>query len=197
MNGLIYNNAGYPLAATAYGQDGGGFAYPFQTDTAGQLLLAEQLWQINGTNTDVRNLSPMRDTLNIQGSSAAVRGLSPSRDFVSALSQSNIVTTQSGTVPLLLAPLILLTTDMSAYSNNTFWVRNTGIGISISITLQLAPIDSDAYYVDDQSQGSLLAGGLSMFRPTRTARYARLRIVGLVSLYTTTATAYYMGQTDC
>lgn len=197
MNGLIHNNNTHPLAATPYGLDSSSSAYPLQTDSSGKLLLAQPIWQISGNNVDVRNLTPTRDTIGIQGSDIPIRSLTPSQDFVTCQSQNNVVTTQSGTVPLLLAPLLLLVTDMSNYSNNTFWVRNTGVGIAVSITLQLSPINTDAYYVNDQAESNLLAGGLAMFRPSRMTRFARLRIVGLISLNTTTVTAYHVGQTDC
>ncbi len=65
--------------------------------------------------------------------------------------------------------------DISRFASNYYSVVNVG-GVGVTVTLQIAPIDSDSRYVNDGSSFSLVAGGTQIFTPSKLMRYARIRV---------------------
>jgi len=52
------------------------------------------------------------------------------------------------------------------------------------VQLQIAPVDIDAYYVNDGAEFELVAGGVVLLRPSRLMRYARVRVAALLQIGT-------------
>ncbi|MEW8956697.1 DUF6385 domain-containing protein [Clostridium sp.] len=178
-NFLIFNNTPSELNLAVYGSDIGGNLKPFSTDSSGGLILSSSLSEsIVANDLDIRNLNSSMDSVTISATDLDIRNLNGSQDSVKISNRTYAEDSDSGTI-VALGTRIFLTKNISNYKNNSYLVRNTG-GVAVTITLQVAPIDSESYYVDDGSGFNLLAGGSRVFRPSVLMKYARIKVTAVL-----------------
>lgn len=188
MNNLGFNQSA-PLHAGIYGATGPDELVAMSVDATGRPILTVDTTQtIAAANLDVRNLSGASDTAVITATGFDIRPLSGANDSLIQLENFNAVA--SDTATLVLGGTTVLTMDTSPYSYGIFVVRADFISLLTTVTLQLSPVNTTAYYVDDGSHSGLLLGGVYVLKPTRLARYARIFATGIGSVLT----AYYFGQ---
>ncbi|MBB6215723.1 hypothetical protein HNQ80_001812 [Anaerosolibacter carboniphilus] len=88
--------------------------------------------------------------------------------------------------------LTTLTSEKNMYS---FYVRNTSSTATIDAQVQIAPIDSDAYYVDDAASISgITTNGISVLVPQKYLKYTRLILTNNNGTATASAVAYFQGH---
>lgn len=166
---------------------------PMVTDSIGRMVLSPDLTIGTEANAlDIRPLNEAWDMPSITVSNLAIRDLTGTRDNLTLFRQSFLEASESGQI-LALSSRNFLPTDIGAYRKNTFYVRNTsGLSISVTVTLQLAPINNDSYYVDDGSSFNLIGGNTVIFQPSKLMKYARIRVSAVLLA---NVTVYYFGQT--
>lgn len=148
---------------------------PFITDSQGRLILSSTLdVDIQADNLNIRDLTAARDSLTILASDLDVRALNGSQDSVQIQARNYTEDMESGTI-VALGSRNFLPKDVSRYGRNYYVVRNVG-GVGVTVTLQIAPVNSDNYYVDDGSSFSLIAGGTQIFTPSKLMKYVRIRV---------------------
>ncbi len=195
MNNLISNKNPKQLFMTGYGKSvSDNVLTSIATDDAGRMILSNELnIDTEANDLDIRPLNWGYDSATITIPSTDIRSLSGNRDAANLAQQSFVEANQSATIAIL-STINLVTRDISQYSRNTFLVRNTsGISVSVNVSLQIAPINNDAYYINDGSSYSLIGGDIAVFQPTQLLRYARIRVSALLAL--ANITVYYFGQT--
>ena len=166
---------------------------PMAADSMGRLILSPDLIiPVQSGGLSIRPLNDNQDSVTITASNLDIRNLAGTQDglaFDRMLSAENSTTSQ---VPSL-GTVRLLTTNVSAYRQNTFYVSNTsGFSIGVSVALEIAPADIDSYYMTDGSSFNLFGGDAMTFQPTRLLKYARIRVTSLLSL--ANITVYYFGR---
>lgn len=187
MNALVFNNHAWRLNTTIYGNYGGA-SVPVATDAGGNFVFSPtSLVSVTASNLDIRNLTSSRDTVNVTAVDFDIRNLSGTQDSV-AVSAKGFVeasvtqTVSSGTTAY------LLTREIAAYSQNSYFLRNTNASGSITVTLQVAPVDDVNYYVSATASG-VSAGSNYLAAVATLMRYARLRVdtggtaIGVVVYY--------------
>ncbi len=169
MNYLVFNNNPDSLRTSIYGMDGTQLK-AVAVDTDGNLVLSPlSTISVTATDLDIRSLSGTTDSVLIYG-----------QNFV----EDSITTTvPAGTT-------YLLVKDISPYRQNSYFIRNNGTS-SVTVTLQIAPVNSDSFYVDNSSAQTVTASSNNITSVTVAMRYARLRIVASTG---TSVTAYYNGR---
>lgn len=70
--------------------------------------------------------------------------------------------------------------------------NTSGLSVSVNITLQIAPTNTDAFYVNDGSTFNLIGQSSAIFVPTRFMKYARINVFALALA---NVTVYYFYQT--
>jgi hypothetical protein len=189
VNNAVINNEERELKLHGQGKNGT-VSLPFTTDAQGRLILSPSLAvDIRADNLDTRDLTVSRDSLAMLSSSLEIRDLTGARDSVKILNRNYAEDTESGTI-LALGTRIFLTKDISRYASNHYSVTNTG-GIGVTVTLQIAPADSESYYVNDGSDFSLIAGGTQIFTPSRFMKFARISVFAVLL---GSVTVNYFGQ---
>jgi hypothetical protein len=171
MNQQVFNRGADQTALAVCGFNNA--AYPAaRTDSGGQLIAASgAAIPVTANNLNIRPLNGITDSVLTYGQSWAYD------------SDSGVVVGVGFTY--------FLTENISRFARNTYIVDNTG-SIALSVTLQIAPVDNDNYYVNDGSAFDLLVGGTHTFEPSVLMKYARIRISALLL---GSAAVYYFGQT--
>ena len=190
INELIFNTRTSGLKTAVYGEYTGN-AEAFKVDANGELILSPSII-LNATanGLDIRPLSLLTDSAFITASNLDIRNLSGTQDTLQIFKKTFAEDTASGSIPAF-GTSFFLTKDVSNFKNNTYIVRNTSLSVAVTVTLQIAPIDSPNFYVDDGSSFSLLASSVTLFRPTRLMKYARIMVSALLL---GNVTVYYFGQ---
>ncbi|NLM84435.1 MAG: hypothetical protein GX189_07005 [Clostridiales bacterium] len=161
----------------------GGQSMPLSADGQGRLVPSPApAVPAAADRLDIRALTPARDSVYITGPDINVRPLGGAQDSLTAARASFAFAEESGLAILL--PQTFLTRDISPYKENVFRVRNTGATLGALVQLQIAPVDIDAYYVNDGAEFELVAGGVVLLRPSRLMRYARVRVAALLQIGT-------------
>ncbi len=194
MNDHIFNTPIKHLLMTGYGKsEQDDFFTSIVTDEAGRMILSNSLnIETQANALDIRSLDWLQDSATITTSDMDIRSLTGERDSLALAGQSFAEATESGTI-VALSSRNFLPRDLSAYRQNTFYVRNTSaLSVSVSINLQIAPINNDSYYVNDGSSYNLVGGSIAIFQPSQLMRYARIRVSALLLA---NVTVYYFGQT--
>lgn len=164
---------------------------PFVTDEQGRFILSPTLsTDIVAENLSIRDLTPTRDNLEIGATDLDIRNLSGTRDSVMIYGRDFAEGVESGTI-VALGARNFLPRDISVYGSNHYEVINTG-GVGVTVTVQIAPVDNDNYYVNDGSSFSLIAGGTQIFTPSRLMKFSRIRVTAVLL---GSVTVSYFGQT--
>ena len=162
----------------------------FLADAGGKLLLSPSTLDVSAAGLDIRSLTTTLDSANITANNLGIRNLSGGQDSVQMYGLANVTDSVTATLTAL-QTIYLLTKNTGNYRSNTYMVNNTSTNIVVTITLQLAPVDSDAYYVADGSDFNLIAGGTAFFTPSKLMKYARLQ---LSAALLGSAVAFYFGR---
>ncbi|WP_027631869.1 DUF6385 domain-containing protein [Clostridium hydrogeniformans] len=189
-NFIAFNNTPSDLKLAIYGTTSGGELKPFSSDSSGKLIISSSLTETVVANSlDIRNISSITDSIAVTATTLNIRNLNGTQDSVKVYNRNFVEDSDSGTI-VALGTRIFLSKNIGSYKNNIYLVRNTG-GVAVTITLQVAPIDSEAYYVDDGTGFSLLAGGSRLFKPSILMKYARIKVTAVLL---GSVTVNYFGQ---
>lgn len=188
MNYLIFNTSAKNLKATIYGMDDDE-PKPIAVDADG-LFLFSPLSEITVTadNLDIRSLSSSRDSVVVTANNLDIRDLSGTQDSVQLYNCNFVEDSLTTTVPS--GTSFLLTKNISAYRENSYFIRNNGSS-SVTVAIQVAPVDSAAYYVDNSTAQSVTAGSNYVVAASVAMKFARLRVVATAS---TNVEVYYNGR---
>jgi len=173
MNFLVFNKSAENLKAAIYGQHNQNVV-AVAADEDGKLMFspASQI-TVTASNLDIRNLTSARDTVNVIATDFDIRSLNGARDSVAISAKAFIEARATLSVPAN-ATLYLLTYEVGPYSQNSYFLRNTGGG-SVSVALEIAPVNDNAYYVSSGVTG-VSAGNNFLAAVATLMRYARLRV---------------------
>jgi hypothetical protein len=178
MNKDVSSNEAGRLKLQAQGRNGE-TDLPLATDAQGRLILSPTLnVAIQADNLNIRDLTVARDSLAVSASTLDVRDLNGSQDSVQLQSRTFAEDSDSGTI-VALGSMNFLPKDVSKYAGNYYVVRNVG-GVGLTVTLQIAPVNNDNYYVNDGSSFDLIAGGTQIFTPSRLMKFARIRVTAVL-----------------
>ena len=187
-NYLVFNNAANELKATVYGVSGSEFK-PISVDSSGRFLFSPlSSITVTATDLDIRNLNASQDSIAVTATDLDIRNLSGTQDSVQVSSNGFVEDTLSTSVAT--GTVYLLTKNISQYRENSYFIRNTGAS-SITVTLQVAPVDSDIYYVDNSTAQSVPASTNNITSVTLPMKFARLRVVASGN---TSVVIYYNGR---
>ena len=187
-NYIVFNTAAESLKAAAFGWNGSKYT-AIAVDTSGMLLLSPQnIVTVTATDFDIRSLSYNTDSVLVTALDLDIRNLSGTQDSVQMLNcgfvEDNItITVPSGTT-------YLLTKNISEYRENSYFIRNTGAA-TVTVTLQLAPIDDTNYYVDNSTAQGVAASTNNLNAATTLMKYARLKVVAATNV---SVVVYYNGR---
>lgn len=187
MNNLVFNRTAERLKTAIYGSYNN-TAVPVAADENGRLLFApESEMTVTATNLDIRNLTSARDTVNVTATDLDIRPLTAEEDSVEIGARAFTLSSTTLTVPAS-TETYLLTQNIGFYSQNSYFIRNTNGAGSITVALEIAPADTDAYYVSSTDQ-ALGAGNNLVTSIATLMQYARLRVqtggiaIGVVAYY--------------
>lgn len=184
-NYSIFNYNARQLKTTVYGFDGTEL-HPIAVDANGLFLFSPlSSITVTATNLDIRSLSSAQDSVLVIANDLDIRNLSGTQDSVQVSNRGFVEDTLTTTVPS--GTTYLLEKNISQYSQNSYFIRNNGTS-SITVTLQVAPVDSDAYYVDDSSAQTVAASTNNITSTVIAMKFARLRVVASAS---TNVVVYY------
>lgn len=173
MNSLVFNRTAQSLKIAIYGQNNDSFL-PVATDDGGNFMFSpESQITVTASNLDIRDLTSARDTVNVTAIDFDIRNLNGSEDsvLVSAkgfTSAQTTVTLATNTVSY------LFTRDIGAYSQNSFFLRNTSGG-SVTVSVEIAPINDDDFYISSDTT-SVSSGNNYLAAVATLMQYARLRV---------------------
>lgn len=188
MNNLVFNNTAELLSATFFGVSGNEYL-PIAVDENGLFLFSPQsIITITAINLDIRDLNFATDSVTVTATNLDIRDLSGTQDSVAVSSMGFVE--QSVTQTLSSGTTLLLIRNISAYSENSFFIRNTG-GASITVTIQIAPVDDSSYYINHTTAQSVAVGGNYAAAVTMPIKYARLSVQASTN---TGIVAYYNGR---
>jgi hypothetical protein len=144
------------------------------------------------TVTEVTNVSSV-DTIDYLASVGTVTHIT---DTVDVKIVSNDFSEDIATVQPLAAGAVatVLTTNTSEMNMYSLYVRNTSDTVTIDAQVQIAPIDEDAYYVNDvASVAGLTADSIEVLVPQKYLKYTRL-ILSNNSTAAGSVVAYFQGH---
>lgn len=179
------------LKAQILGQEGGQ-GRAFRADGEGRLLLSPSLVvPAAADDLDIRSLDAARDSVLVTASGLDIRPLSGASDSVTlygnAFVEDTISTTVSGTTAL-------LTRDISLYRENSFFIRNQSLGASLTLAIQVAPVnDADLFTTIAGGTGSISGLGNFVGAVTIPMRFARLQVT-VTGGGSANVVAYYFGR---
>ena len=174
MNNLVFNKHARSLKAAIYGQYSDE-PVPIAADVDGNFVFspASEI-TVTASNFDIRNLTSTRDTVNVTATDFDIRSLSGTQDSI-AISTKGFIEAQATQTIGSNTTAFLLTREIGAYAQNSYFLRNTNVTGSITVTLQIAPVDDGDYYVS--SAASAVSAGSNYLTAVITLmRYARLRV---------------------
>ncbi len=143
---------------------------------------------VTAADLTIRSLSAATDSALITGSDVDIRNLSGGQDSLKLHSSATAEDSESGSL-LVPGTRTFLTKDISAYESVSYLVINGGVAVTVS--LEIAPVDSDDYYETDGSSFVLIAYGKVLLTPSKLTQYARVRMSALALA---TATVYFFAQ---
>lgn len=145
------------------------------TDEQGNFIFSPaSLVTVTASNFDIRNLTSARDTVNVTASNFDIRDLNSAQDSVQVGAKKFVEAQTTITVPSNTTSYLLLS-EIGGYSQNSFFLRNTNAAGSITVTLEIAPVDDNNYYVASTST-AVGASSNYLAAVATLMRYARLRV---------------------
>lgn len=174
MNNLVFNKHAQGLKAAIYGQYSDE-PVPIAADADGNFVFspASEI-TVTASNLDIRSLTSARDTVNVTATDFDIRSLSGTQDSI-AISAKGFVEAQVTQTVGANATSFLLTREIAPYAQNSYFLRNTNVTGSITVTLQIAPVDDGDYYIS--AAASAVSAGSNYLAAVGTLmRYARLRV---------------------
>lgn len=188
MNNLVFNNTAKKLNAAFFGIYESEYK-PVAVDENGLFLFSPlSLITITATNLDIRALDYSVDSVTVTATNLDIRALNGAQDSVAVSSMGFIEDTVTQTVSS--GTTYLLTRDISNYSENSFFVRNAS-GSTITVAVQIAPVDNTSFYVDHSTPQSVSTGNNAVMAVTIPIKYARIRVQATSN---TNVIAYYNGR---
>ena len=174
MNFLIFNRSAENLKTAIYGQSDENVV-AIATDTQGNLVFSPSSEiTVTATNFDIRDLTSARDTVNVTATNFDIRNLSATQDSVEVGAKGFVESQITVTVPAN-TTAYLLTQDIGGYSQKSFFLRNTNVAGTITVALEIAPVDDTDYYVPFTAT-SVAAGNNYLTAVSTLMRYAHLRV---------------------
>lgn len=190
VNNKIINQIANNLLSSVYGIDTDNNNQIFIVDSNGELILSPLITiNVEASNLDIRDLNIIRDSATITANDLDIRNLNGNQDSIQIYSKSYVEDSDSGTI-VAFGTRTFLTKDTSNYSNNVYLVRNTG-GVAVTVTLQIAPSNTESYFVNSGSEYNLIIGGATLFTPSNTMKYARIKVSAVLL---GSVTVNYFGQ---
>ena len=172
---------------------GGMMLETMAADGLGRLLLSPDITiPVQSSSLDIQSLSNSQDNVTITASNLDIRDLAGTQDRIAIGQMLSLTASVTSQVP---SPgtVHLLTTNVSAYRQNAFYISNiSGLSVGVSVALEIAPADIDSYYITDSSAFNLFGGDAMTLKPTKLLKYARIRITSLSSL--ANVSVYYFGR---
>ena len=188
MNDLVFNNTANTLNTIFYGVYGTQVK-PVAVDSSGMFIFSStNPVTITATDLDIRNLNYTTDSVTVTATDLDIRNLNGAQDSIQiynvSFTEDNVTQTVSaGTTSL-------LTKDISNYSENSYFLRNTG-GATLSVILQIAPINDNNFYYNDSSTQSVTTLNNIVLPVTAVMKYARLAVIASTN---TGVVVYYNGR---
>lgn len=195
LNGLIISPRAAGLRMVGFGKPEQGVSpLPVATDSQGRMILSPGLdLQVQSSALDIRPLAQNRDSVACTAGELDLRGLTGQRDSLSL--SRNASATASQTEQIFVGGTVyFLPVDIGPYRQTTFYVSNVGLSVGVNVALEIAPRNTDSYYVTDISSGTLLGGQTVLLSPTRLMRYARIRVSAIITLLVATVTVHFFGR---
>ncbi|MEL7604052.1 MAG: hypothetical protein AAGU77_12930 [Bacillota bacterium] len=187
MNFLVFNKSADSLKTAIYGQYNSEYV-PVATDADGNFIFSpSSLVTVTASNLDIRDLTSARDTVNVTATNFDIRSLSGTEDSVEISTKGFVEMSTTQTIPANTTSY-LLTQDIGAYSQNSYFLRNTNVSGSITVTLEIAPTDDSNYYVSAAAT-SVGSGSNYLAAVVTLMRYAHLKVqtsstsIGVVAYY--------------
>lgn len=185
MNNLVFNNTAKKLYATIFGVYQNSYL-PVALDSDGLFLFSpESVITITATDLDIRQLRYTIDSVTVTASNLDIRPLNGAEDSVTVAArvfvEQNITqTVSSGTT-------FILERNISPYSQNSFFVRNTS-GATITLIAQVAPTNDNSYYVNHTTPLAVGVGANGIMVVTAPMKFARVSVqagsnTGIVAYY--------------
>lgn len=187
MNNLVFNKHVRSLKAAIYGQYSSE-PVPIAADVDGNFVFspASQI-TVTASNLDIRSLTSARDTVNVTAVDFDIRNLSGTQDSIAISAKGFVEVQATQTIPAN-STVNLLTREIGPYTQNSYFLRNTNVAGSITVTLQIAPVDDDDFYVSGTST-SVSASSNYLTAVATLMRYARLQVntggtaIGVTAFY--------------
>ena len=190
MNFLVFNKSAENLKTAIYGQNNGN-TVAVATDEAGNFMFSPSSQvTVTASNLDIRNLTSARDTVNVTATNFDIRDLNGSQDSVEISSKGFIASHSTLSIPANTTSY-LLTYEIGPYSQNSYFLRNTNGSGSITVTLEIAPVDDSNYYIPG-TDTAVGAGSNYLAAVATLMRYARLKLQ--TGTTTIGVDAYYNGR---
>jgi len=158
-------------------------------DENGLFLFSPQsVITVTATNLDIRDLNFNTDSVTVTASNFNIRNLTGATDSIAISSvgfveQTVTQTVSSGTTPL-------LTQDISAYGQNSFFVRNNSGG-SITVSVQISPLNTNNFFINSSTPTTVGVGNNFAAGITIPAKFARIQVQAANN---TGVTVYYNGR---
>ncbi|MGI6005106.1 MAG: DUF6385 domain-containing protein [Christensenellales bacterium] len=175
MNFLVFNRSAENLKTAIYGRYNED-TVPIATDEQGNFIFSPaSLVTVTASNLDIRNLTSARDTVNVTAVDFDIRSLSDTQDSV-RIGAKGFVETMTTVNVSSNATVYLLTQEIGAYSQNSYFLRNTNSLLgSVTVALEIAPVGDDDFYI---STSATSVGPSSNFLAAVATlmRFARLRV---------------------
>jgi len=188
LNNLVFNNTAKLLRAALYGDYGGEYK-PVAVDENGLFLFSPlSVITVTASNFDIRDLNYATDSVTVTATDFDIRNLTGARDSVAVSSMGFVEATVTQTVAS--GTSYLLAQDISAYSQNSYFIRNNSGG-TVTVSVQVAPLNNNAYFLNHTSPAGVSSGNNYIAAVTVPARFARLSVAAGSN---TNVTVYYNGR---
>ncbi|TDT61021.1 DUF6385 domain-containing protein [Fonticella tunisiensis] len=137
------------------------------------LTVSTDTVSVSANNFSIRSLSVSTDTVSVSANNFNIRSLTQGTDTVGTISSGAVFTSASAVITST-GTGIAFTIDNSQDVIYSFYVRNTGAG-AVSVKLQIAPVNTEDYFVDDSTETLVAAStGKVTLATVKYLRYTRL-----------------------
>lgn len=188
MNNLVFNTVAKNLKAAFYGFYDNNYL-PVTVDEYGYIIFSPlSVITVTATDLDIRNLNYAIDSVTITATDLDIRNLQGTTDSIQIASCAFVEESNTLTIPAATQTMMLIR-DISAYSQNSFYIRNVSGG-AVTVSVQVAPTNDNAYFTS-LTATSVPVGSIFINAVTVPIKYARLSVTTNVA---TEVSAYYNGR---